>query len=304
MIRKYIKPKLIVLISSIGGIVFLLVFLCSNFYGYLLYRDALSISKPTVRSEEIKYYRKIFSVLSQASALSKDNAEYLTKKADFMVEAMDLATDLSFDRKDIENLYIKAINLNPTNFNYHLKLGWFYLYHNNTKAEDELRKTVELYPSYFKVYVYLSKYYLKTKKADLAFSNLLSAFYFSNINAVYDIRSEIKGFDNLFLEGKKKDPTLVIYPQRSEVALKDYNFPHVDISLNVRVFIKKVPFATIKIYSDDYAFAPFKFVETTEDLDLYQLNLEPAKLNSFLDNLTIKVNPSYPIEKIEFTLKL
>lgn len=299
--KKFIIIAVILIICTL----FFINFLHQNLRASLLFKKALDLNKPTVKSEKIKYYKGIFSLLSQAIRLNNTNAEYPAKKADFIVDAIkeNLGNDLSITESEAENLYIRAINLNPTNFNYHLKLGWFYGDFNNIKAEEELRKSANLFPSYYEIYIYLFKYYLRNKEAGLAFGSLLSTVNLSNANVIYVMRHELKWLSNLYIDEEKRKFKFVIHPHKSEIDFKKYNFPHVNIPLGIKVFIKKSPFNSIRLYRNNYSAAPFNFVEDINGLGVYQLELDQKTETAFLDELKIKVSPAYPIEKVEFAIK-
>src|SRR3989338_6803849 len=150
--------------------IYCLLFIYSNLKADSFYAKALNLKKPTAVHEIEKYYRDSLDFISAAIKFSNNNPDYLAARADslFMVMEAGLKEQLSARDSEIEYLYKWAMKLNPVNFEYHLKLGWFYLGRNGQKAEEELIKATELYPTDINVYRYLTKYYfLKNDKGGL-----------------------------------------------------------------------------------------------------------------------------------------
>jgi len=134
------KGKRFILVISLAVIAFSIWFVVSYLLAQLLFEKADTKKKPTLKLEEIRYYKQILPDISKAINIRKDNFEYYNKKADLFRWAIDdgLEHELNIRRNDIENLYLKAIKLNPLNFEYHLKLGLFYAAIKDQRAKREL----------------------------------------------------------------------------------------------------------------------------------------------------------------------
>lgn len=111
------------------------------------------------RVDGILEYKKALNDLERAIALNPGNSAYFAQKADLLSSLFlrdDLRRELvgleDFKNKEeilesAEDYYKKAINLNPTNPNYHLKLGWLYqLMAEKELMQEEFKKAILLDP--------------------------------------------------------------------------------------------------------------------------------------------------------------
>lgn len=305
MKERAIDTKFIVIYAMLLiCVVYAIFFLCGNLRGHQLYEKALNKHKPTIKSEKINYYRQVLSLLSSAISLNKGNAEYLAKKANFIIEAVkdEVGNSLNLDRSEAKILYEKAIELNPINFNYHSSLGEFYFGHDDKKAEEEFIKAARLYPSYYKVYSDLCRYYLSKGDQQHAFENLFLALYYfkdgSRMQVLDKIKSEVLKSNLFSLNEQRREITFTFSSPSAEFDFKKHGFPHVDIWLNIKVYIGKLP-SQVRLYKENEVLEYFKLEKITENHQIYTLQLDPAKLKACLDELSIKVTPPLPLEKIE-----
>ncbi len=129
------------------------------------------ISKPEV----IFKYRKELKVVDNAISLNPLNASFHNKKADLFSELAvkdelkgELLNFKEFgDRERLlflaERSYDRAIELNPTRADYHLRLGWFYgLRGEDSLAKKEFDKAMLLDPRNYSIKAYIDGYYNKT----------------------------------------------------------------------------------------------------------------------------------------------
>ncbi|MDD4182298.1 MAG: hypothetical protein PHT53_00535 [Candidatus Omnitrophica bacterium] len=292
-----------VIVAALAGIIIF------NLKAYIIYEKISNMKLPAVKTERINYYNVANALVSQAIKLDKLNAEFLALKADLLFGLLneDLSGASDIKKKEIENLYIKAINLNPINFEYHLKLGWFYAQINKTGAKEEIQKAIELYPSYYRNYLYLSKYYLKKQKDKEAFNHLLLTFYHSkNIRMrkiMDEIKEDLKDSMAFSFDEKKKQLSFSVFMPGPELNFKKYGFPHINIPLGVRVYIKNSVKPEVLMYKDNILSGNFKKIASPDDTDSYEFNIEPSMADIYLDDLAIKTAPPQAIEKIEFIKK-
>jgi tetratricopeptide (TPR) repeat protein len=284
-------------------------FIFSNLRANLLYEKAIIQEKPTVKSEKIAYYRKIFSLLSAAININRGNADCLVKKADYILEALDedLGETLMINEKESEDLYKKAIALNPFNFEYHLKLGWFYVNKNNPEAEEELSRATKLYPTNSQVYLYLCRYYLKNKNEKAAFNGFILALNYAERKQrpklINEMEKEFQDLPYLSLNKKRKELKFIAYPQNEEWNFKKEGFAHAKITLSIKVYVKE-PLVDVNLYKDSHSYGYFRYAENAEGINSYELILNSFPLDTYLDDFRIKTNPPSTIEKIEFIKKL
>ena len=180
MIEKILntKEKKILIIFCSLVIVYSVFFVLSFLKSQLIYKKVSESFKPNLASEKARYYDRNIPLISKAISMRGDNSQYYSKKADYFSEKISdgLVKDLKSYNREIKDLYLKAIQLNPTNFEYHLKLGWFYADKDDKEAEKEFKKSTQLYPSNYEIYLYLWKHYSKGEKSVKAFNNLISFF--------------------------------------------------------------------------------------------------------------------------------
>ena len=121
--------------------------------------------------EAILDYRKTLKSIDKAVALNPSNSIYLNKKA-FILSELASREDLRNDlytlkefkgQKELlglaEDLYKKAINLNPTKADYHLRLGWLYFtLESRDLAEKEFKNSLLLDPQNEVIKSYIAEY--------------------------------------------------------------------------------------------------------------------------------------------------
>ena len=307
MKEKNINSLFLIFVSVVAAV--LAGIIIFNLKAYIIYEKVLNMKLPVVKIERINYYNVANALMLQAIKLDKLNAEYLTLRADLLFgllnEELSGASDIK--KKEIENLYIKAINLNPINFEYHLKLGWFYTQINETGAKDEIQKAIELYPSYYRNYLYFSKYYLKNQEEKEAFNNILLMFYHgSNISwriIMDEIKEDLKSSAAFSFDEKKKQLSFFVLMPGPELNLKKYGFSHINIPLSIRVHMRNSAKPEVLMYKNNILSGHFKQAASGDETDIYEFNIEPAMTDIYLDELAVKTIPPQTIEKIEFIKK-
>ena len=121
--------------------------------------------------DSIVGYKKAIKGLDTAIALNPLSSGYLCKKADLLADLAnhkDLASGLiildEFGSRDkmlvsAGNFYQKAIDLNPSRADYHLRLGWLYTVLNRQPlAYEEFKKASILDPQNEEIKSYINKY--------------------------------------------------------------------------------------------------------------------------------------------------
>ena len=285
---------------SSGLIIVCGLFIYSNLRADLLYNQAIAAAKPIPPQELERYYHKALSLLSRAIEVNKSNPDYLAAKADYMLMAIDdnLMSELLIDDSKIEELYKTALKLNPINFEYHLKLGWFYLNRDIRKAEAELTKAAKLYPSDYQPYFYLAQYYLKQKNRAAALTNLFLA---SEVASRYTFRTEIKeissdliglGFDN-----QEKKMEFTVYPQTNEFNFKQEGLPQLAIALEFKLYTDN-PQAQVSLYKKGLFYSRFKGLPIGPELSVHEFSLSSFPSGTYLDDFIIKTDLGSSIEKL------
>jgi tetratricopeptide (TPR) repeat protein len=302
-------------------VIALIQFTASTLRADLFYKKALVKIKPSFHLDKPHYYQGVISLINHASKLRSDNASYYAKYADYLFEALSdgLEKNLLIEREKIEELYIKAITLNPLYFEYHLKLGWFYnQFGDKAKAKEELIKATELYPSYYKVHLFLSKYYFQAGNADLGFKALLLSSYYTQgsgyrYEIIKEMREDIKGIPQVNFDGNANLISYTILSNSHTFDFKKEGFPHLLLPsennvfpiwfpLKIRVYLKDKPSGII-LYNNYISQQSSASVETGE-YNMYELGIGSFSSSTYLDELKIKTNPPTIIEKIEFILQL
>ena len=310
-------------------------FIYSNLRAELLYEKTVKINKPTIRSELKNYYRNTLSLLSEVIRFNKNNADYLVSKADYLVMAGEdgLKTELSIADSEIEDLYSRAVKLNPINFEYHLKLGWFYANRDDETAETELKKAIELYPKNFDVYLYLVKYYsqkgfeeelvkavklypqkpeshlylmkhyLEKKDEEKAFWSMASFLHYIKNQTlkptiIKDFEQAIAKLPNIFVSYQKNFIQLSIYPETNKFNFKEADFLHDKINLTFKVYLRGNREA-VSLYRGSFLYANFEEIGPVFGQTVYQLVLNKFSSSSYLDDFEIRTGPNCSIEKIE-----
>jgi len=133
--------------------------------------SGVGIAKPDI----IFKYRKELKVLNRAITLNPLNASFHNKKADIF-SGLAVRDDLRVDLLNFEEFgdtgrlldlaeesYKKAIELNPTRADYHLRLGWFYgLRGDSELTKKEFNKATLLDPKNYNIKVYIDNYFKKS----------------------------------------------------------------------------------------------------------------------------------------------
>lgn len=116
-------------------------------------------------------YKRVLRDIDRAIMLNPLNSAYLNKKADFLAELAlreDMQEELPIieDFRDSDKLlhlaekfYKKAVDLNPTRADYHLRLGWLYsVFGKADLTEREFKKAILLDPQNIKLRSYVEQY--------------------------------------------------------------------------------------------------------------------------------------------------
>lgn len=310
------------------GAVSIIIIICSffvftNLKATLLYEKAVSRKKPSLKIEERIYYRELDSAISKMIQLSPGKADYYAKKADSLLKANDsgFQKELFIDKIDIEKLYIKAIKLNPVNFLYHLKLGWFYFLENrNAEAENELRIAKSLYPAHEEVDNYLGRYYLAVSEEYLrnsqekeGFKNfLLAAYYIFNRRAGrytfnmkrFEVLPHVSWWKRTGQRKKgEKQLHYSVSVGKYKLDFKEFGFPHQKIPLTIKIYLNKnSSIKSVNLYKNYSVIGFFKRIEATSEQDIYELDIKDFETSTYLDDLWIETRPRIIIEKIEIVI--
>lgn len=293
------------LIFAAAITVMLAAFIIINLKGYLGYEKLSNATIPQPAAEKIDYYNQAVSLISQSIELDRLNSDYAAFKADLLAglsgDDLYLAGDIR--KKEIEELYLKAISLNPVNFEYHLKLGWFYAQINENKAAQEMQKAIELYPSYYRNYMYFSKYYLKNKKEKEAFSSLLLAIYRANGRTwrkiMEEMTDDLKKSTAFSYDEVNRQLSFFVAAPGEGLDFKKYGLPHINIPLSLKVYVSVQTNPEIFLYKNNMLFGHFKKIASKGEMNIYEFNIAP-NADIYLDELAIKTSPVQAIEKVEF----
>ena len=308
-----LKTRWAYLLFCIGAVLMLFssFFIFSNLKASNIYEKIRYLVKPHLKSEEIYYYQHVISDISQAIQLTKGNADYYNKKADYLAKAAKngFSEEFGIGEKDIEGLYMKAIELNPAFFLYHIELGSFYVDQGRLKeAKEELMKAYELYPVEPQVKEQLREYYLILARKYFeegddreGFKMLLLArswepYYF--IVDHIEIGRIIKKASQVSWYGKKKRMIYVTKVQSDYYDFKEQGFPHEKIPLTVRAYLKKQP-QRVMLYGKYANPDRFQLIEASPQYIVYEAKVESFPENIYLDNFRIETHPAITIDKIE-----
>lgn len=289
-------------------IVIFIIFICgfiiaSSLKANLEYARAISLKAPTPISERANYYSRLFSIFTKAINLERDNSDYYAKKAGYILEAIEngLGEELFISGEDARVLYEKAITLNPANFEYHLKLGWFYIDKNTGRAFEEISKAVSLYPTNYQIYTYLAEYYLMQGDSIKAFNNAILSFYFSGYKwwkVAQQLGDNIKGFPDLSLNNGVRQFKLIIDCNASKLNFKDKGFMHVRIPLEIKAYVVD-PQTKVAIYQGKSFYGDFKKAGVKQEYTIFEFNLGYFPEGAYLDDFEIKTEDYSIIEKVE-----
>ncbi|MCM8787739.1 MAG: hypothetical protein NC935_06790 [Candidatus Omnitrophica bacterium] len=279
--------------------IFCLHFILSSLKAQLFYQEALSKNFVEVEVEKINIYKEIFSLFDKSIFLSNLNAAFYEKKADFILKAFEenLNNKLFVEEKDIETLYKKAINLNPLNYAYHLKLGWFYFKQNNLElAQKYLSKAHLLYPTDYQTYFYLINFYFTTKKEWEGFKKLLYFIYYMKDNTYQLLNSLADKISGLSLISVDKNLRLIKFSflKNFDLNFKNMGLPHLKLPLIIKVYAKK-DLVKLALYKGYEFYNEFKNIGN----NIYELELD----RNYLDDFNIQITPANALEKMEFIVK-
>jgi len=256
------------------------------FYTNQIYRIALLKEK---NLDSTIYYKDLISLIDKALDFYKYNPDLYSKKADCLYK-------INKDNIDeIEKLYIKAIQLNPINYEYHLKLGLFYFENEKINlAEKELEKAYTLYPLDYQTNLYLIKNYIKNNKTFEAFKKLILFLEFTNnTNILRDLEKD-KNTSDIFIDWNKRFIKYIFY-YTYIFDFKEQNFPNIS-SLKIIVYIKKD--SPVILSKNNKFYCDFKKIDKIDDYYIYELNLSiPKKAN--INEFQVKTEDFTTIEKLE-----
>lgn len=310
MVEKDFNIKVVSVFFTVAiFLTFFSFFLYSNMRADFLYERAISETKPAVESARPGYYKNNIFLISQAMRFNKNNADYYARKADILSESLDGALEqgIAAEETEIEDLYKKAIILNPLNYAYHFKLGWFYANRGRMEyAEEELIKAAELYPTNFTIYLYLSKYYMRIRNERKAFSNLLLALTYAPESSwgifLEAIREDTSGLAHISLDRWAQEIKYTTSPLRGKFDFNKEGFPHCQLRLKIKVYAKK-PVGDITLSYNGNTYRYLRWVDSGPEFDIYELNLDSFPATAYLDDFRIETNPPVTAEKIEFIYK-
>ena len=243
--------------------------------------------------------------------LSKGNAERYTEKSDYLQKAIkDGATkELFIDKKEIEELYKKAIVLNPTNFLYHFKLGQFYANEERLEeAEKELIKSLNLYPINSEVRLYLARYYLKRIKKEFVekeegeiFRSLLIAINIAKHKRwelLKEIKEVIKELPSISWDEREQQLIYKADLGSDRYDFKEENFSHEKIPLTIRLYIEG-PVQEVILYRRYVRSKIFRKIGVISEYTIYEVKIDSFPEDTYLDDFRIETYPATVIDKIE-----
>ena len=204
---------------------------------------------------------------------------------------------------------MKAIELNPVFFSYHLELGRFYTDQGRFKeAKEELMTAYELYPIEAQVKEYLREYHLilarkffEEKNDKEAFKALLLARMWEPGYFIYHAREReeiIDDVSNAFWDHGKRKMTYAAQVQSDYYDFQEQGFPHEKIPITAKVYFKEHPQKVI-LYGQYAKPDRFKRIEGTPQYIIYEAKIESFPENIYLDSFRIETDPPATIEKIE-----
>ncbi|MCM8831371.1 MAG: hypothetical protein NC918_04195 [Candidatus Omnitrophica bacterium] len=276
--------------------IFCLHFILSYLKAQFFFQEALSKNLVEVELEKINIYKEIFSLLDKSIFLCNLNSAFYEKKADFILKAFEenLGNELFVEEKDVETLYKKAINLNPLNYVYHLKLGWFYFKQNNLElAQKYLSSARLLYPTDYQTYFYLISFYFANRKEWEGFKELLYFVYFMKENVFQLLNSLKEKISVLSYLSVDQNLRLIKFSflKNFNFDFKDLGLPNLKLPLTIKVYAKK-NLEQIALYKGYEFYSEFKNLGN----NTYELELD----KKYLDDFNIQVAPPSEVEKIEF----
>ncbi len=304
MLEIKLKTNNLTVVFSLG---LALIFICwfsayRNLRGYLFYQRAFLLEKPSLQLGLEEYYQQAISLTSQAINYSPVDTDYLARKADYIFGALNdgLGSQLLIKAEDAQGFYLRAVELNPLNFEYHLKLAWFYSGSDDQKAEEEFKKAVSLCPFGAQPYVLLAKYYLGKSDYAAGFGNLIVVLQYSReewYKLLVEVEGKINNGSPITLDDKERTVFLEIFPGNYEFEFKKAKFPHAKIPVRIKVYTDAAQ-AEPSLYLGRVPYARFTKLGGTEE-NIYELSVDEAKNEGYLDDFIIKTADYSPIKKIE-----
>ncbi|MDD5432299.1 MAG: O-antigen ligase family protein [Candidatus Omnitrophica bacterium] len=167
-IRLPMPIKISLLTALTLTLIFVFSLVLKQYESKIIFDKIINVKIPDKKIDAIIEYRKLIKNISSAIALNPGNSLYLEKKADLLSELVtreDFKDELkNFDEYNSkekvlflsEELYKKAIDLNPTNANFHMKLGWLYSELDyKDLSQKEFKKAILLDPMNKKIKNYI-----------------------------------------------------------------------------------------------------------------------------------------------------
>lgn len=295
-----------------------------NLRAHLFYKKAQSYIKPKQRIGKIEYYRKKISTIKKAISWAKDNSKYYSYYARIASNVTDdrLGKDLGINEKGVEKIYKKAIKFNPTNAEYYFKLGDFYNRQKDSRAEEQLLKVYQIYPTYTggdvraelsSLYLDRSKKYLKQQKPFQAFKSLLKLIYYRQektknpqhyapivgvTNDLKKIGGKINAIPELKINFKTKKLEYISKLYRTEYNLKTEGFPRIKAPLIFRIYIKDLE-DQVFLYRNNKIYKKFYYLKEEEDFIIYQCKIKKYPGNVHLNDFKIRTKFYSLMDKIE-----
>ena len=279
-------------------------FVISSLTAEHYYVRSQSEEEPYLQREKKGYYGRILSQINSSIALQGEDTKYLSAKADYLLRAVDsgLGEELSIKADSIEKLLQELIKLNPVNYEYHLKLGWFYRDSSDENAEKALLKARQLYPLEHQVYLYLAKYYFRKGGRKETFKNLILFYYYSNNlwkKSLDKLQYEIENNAQLaFIDDKWL--TYTFSDVSGEFVFKEEGFPHVRLGMQILVYTNPIEQeGEVTIYKGNTFSDKFKRIKRTEEFAIYRFYTSTLPQDIYLDELKISAALPLSMEKIE-----
>jgi len=299
-------------------VIFSFFFIFSNLKASLLIERATqTILDPyEVKSAIAYYFKDVLSSFSEAIQLNRENAELYTDKIKYLDIARDrgLEKELNIDaRADSEELYLKAISLNPTDYYLHLELGRLYIDEKRfEEAEEELMKSHGLSPKDIETFLYLVKCYLGLGKKEGV--RVDEEIFKTLLGAMSVVGYDRENIWNRMTEIIKEIPVISWDRRSAELKyiaelgvdiydFKQRRFPHDKIPLTIRLYIKD-PVQEVALYKSHIRFQSFRKIKATPEYNVYEAKIEYFPKDTYLDDLRIETRPSAIIDRIEMSRSL
>ncbi len=295
--------------------------------GRLTYNRAFGYLRPASLVGRKEYYRDKLSAIEKAISFVPDKARYYSFYAEAASSALsdNLGEELDIDKEKTEKLYKKAIELNPTNFLYHTRLGGFYRRQQDERAEEKLLEAYKIYPTYTgytigrelaHLYLERTEKYLKEDNAFGAFRNLILFIYYSYGKEVYRLRRQrqrrypetkgaiIKMADKInVLAGLEADLRRRNLKYEAKPLSSDYDFgaegfPPLQVELAFRVYLDNRD-DQVFLYKRFRPYGHFEYVAEEDGFFVYEYVLRDYPEGAYLDDFRIQTENYSLLEKIE-----